>query len=111
MAQKFLDLDKVKKPLGAFTLNGETYEVLPIKIKNVINLTMLEDAILKDDEGSLTQQMDTAMDLLTELIPGCPRETLESMSVDQFNALMEWVQSFGDQAIEKNSRRPVRQVQ
>jgi len=102
---KFLDLDTVRKPVGAFQLNGNSYEIWPLRIEQIINITALE----AEDNSTLPQdqQFQRLVDGLREAIPTCPREELLTMDMMQFNALAAWIQTVQREGqAEKNSEPP-----
>ena len=84
---RFLDLDSIREPLGAFQLGGATYQVWPLKVAQVIKLQAHSTESTRTDH-----ELIQLLDLLAESVPDCPRPVLESMDVPQINALMAWTQ-------------------
>jgi hypothetical protein len=102
---QFLDLDAVHKPLGRFKLGGEEYNVFPLSLRAVINLSQLPDAFDEADGDGLAH-LQSALDVLYELVPDCPREVFDRLTIPQINALMAWANGLGEETVEKNSRPP-----
>lgn len=102
---KFIDLDTVRQPIGAFQLAGKTYDVWPLRIEQIINLTAIEaqnTADMPQDE-----QFKRLVQGLKEAIPDCPEETLLAMDMNQFNALSTWIRDLGTpEGMTKNEEPP-----
>jgi hypothetical protein len=89
---KLLDLDAIYKPVGRFKIRGEKYDVYPMSVKGMINLSVLTDL----EEGA------DAIDVMMEIFPDCPRDTLDSLTLDQLNALVDFANTLGEDEVEKN---------
>lgn len=106
MSIKFLDLDAVNKPIGRFKINGAEYDVYPLKIKGLINLSAMPN--LPDTTTDSGAYIGRALEILKELVPTCPQDDLENLNIDQVNAMVEFVNSLGTETVEKNSPSPRR---
>lgn len=105
MATRFLDLDPVRQPVGEVRIDGQTYQVWPITLGTVINLSAPGPA---DDNGtSFGQQMEQSMGVLRELIPDLAEATLRGLPLEAFNRLLAWARETAFGAVEKNSEPPV----
>lgn len=99
---KLLDLDAIHKPLGTFKIKGVKYDVFPMSIKGMVNLTVLTQL---DEDATDEQQAESlwkAIDVMQEIFPTCPREVLDSLTLPQLNALIEFANSLGEEELEKN---------
>jgi hypothetical protein len=109
MAIKFLDLDSVHKPNGRIKISGEEYDVYPMTVKNLINLTTLQnerDSLDEDDDAAGMDNMVRSLDVLATIFPDCPREVLDNLSMEQIQALVAWSSTLGEEDVEKNSETP-----
>ena len=96
MPTKYLDLDHVRQPIGEFRLSGKKYKVWPLKIRQLINMQATPTT------GIPGSDLVALVDTLADTIPDCPRELLETLDMNQLNALTAWVNSNGQDNAEKN---------
>jgi len=106
MPIKFLDLDAVNKPIGRFKIHGQEYDIYPLKIKGLINLSAMSE--VPADKQQSGAYIGRALEILKELVPECPQAELEDLNVDQVNAMVEFVNGLGVETVEKNSTPPAR---
>jgi hypothetical protein len=106
---KYLDLDAIHRPTGRIKILDKEYDVYPISVKALINLAMLntvDEENMSDAEAA--ENVEKAMNVLGEIFPACPRGELDKLSMPQINALIEFCNSLGDEAVEKNSEAPTK---
>lgn len=90
-----LNLDSVKKPLGEFTVSGQSYKVWPLTVGQLINLSAMPEA----EVGSLK----VLIEILHDSVPECPIEVLRGLDMTQLNLLSAWIQGSAGEDAEKNS--------
>lgn len=101
MSVKFLDLDAINVPIGTVKIAEKTYEIYPLTVKNIVNLSEVEGTL---DETSVGDQVRMSIDILCEVVQGISRDEVEKLSITQLNELMNWLQSLGEEVAEKNSK-------
>jgi hypothetical protein len=99
---KLLDLDAIYKPVGRFKIRGEKYDVYPMSVKGMINLSVLTDLEEGADDQAQADSLVKAIDVMMEIFPDCPRDTLDSLTLDQLNALVDFANTLGEDEVEKN---------
>jgi len=108
MVIKYLDLDAIHKPEGRVKIGNVEYDVYPMKIKTLINLSVLKTIDEAKDEESQTEAIRSALDVISEIFPACPRESLDDLSMNQLGTLVEFANNLGEETAEKNSEAPTR---
>lgn len=108
MPVKYLDLDAIHKPNGKVKIAGSEYDVYPISVKALINLSLLGDDGAVDEENVQegVENIGKALDVISEIFPDCPREILDTLTLEQINALIEFCNKVGADTVEKNSLAP-----
>jgi len=105
---KYLNLDSLHRPTGKVLIAGNEYEVYPVSVRALINLAVLTapSEEMTDDEAA--GNIEKALDVICEIFPACPREVLNGLSMPQINALIEFCNDQGEEAVEKNSTAPTK---
>jgi hypothetical protein len=104
MPLNFLDLDPINQPTGRVKIGGREYDVWPIKVGTVINLSAPgPDA---DGNGHFGQRLEQSLAILQQLIPDVPADELRALTIQQLNTLMTWAQETAYRTVEKNSETP-----
>lgn len=99
---KLLDLDSINRPVGRFQIKGVKYDVYPMSVKGMINLSVLTELAEGATDEVQADALGKAMDVMMEIFPGCPRDVLDSLTMPQLNALIEFANTLGEEEVEKN---------
>lgn len=109
MAVKYLDLDAVNIPKGRVKIKGDEYDVYSMSLQSMINLAVLQkEAEEKGDDNDDAETLTHTIEIMQEIFPTCPRETLNSLTMEQLQALIDFSNSMNDEEVEKNSTAPKR---
>jgi hypothetical protein len=107
MPVQFLDLDPIGVPAGRVRIQGQEYEVWPIQVGTVINLTVETTAGSTNGHTTFGDQLNQSVAILQQLIPTCPVSVLHTLTLEQLNTLMEWAREVAYSTVEKNSPAPI----
>jgi hypothetical protein len=106
MATKFLDLDSLRKPMGTFKFGEVEYDVYPMSVENLINLAAMPENMDETDTAAMSTHIHQALDMLAEVVPQCPKEQFRKLTLPQIYAIIEWVNTLGEESVTKNSAPP-----
>lgn len=90
MNESLLDLDTLIPETKKIKLNGEMYDVLPVKLEDFI---VIQKMFLKMKDAKPEEQIDAISEINTALKPVVPDIEKMSLTIEQLFALLNFVYS------------------
>lgn len=90
---KLLNIDKLsQKTQKSVQINGVKYEIAPISVGVFIKKTKEAEEYVKSGQVDQMKELEMVLDLLSECIPAAPRHVLESLGLDEMQAIADFIQ-------------------
>lgn len=88
---KLLNLDTLAPPVKQFSLSGVQYEVKPLTVGGYIKKQQEAKNVTETDDPA--EQMERAVDMIADAVPGLDKAKIETLTMPQISALIEFIVS------------------
>lgn len=96
----FLNLDEVQPEIKkTIRLGGKTHEMRPISVRKFIK--NIREAKKLDQVEDIDRVTEIMMDMICEVFPTLDKDTLESLNMQQLEAIMDFVRAVPDEIKEQ----------
>lgn len=100
---ELLNLDELVKPTRKVVIRGKEYTIGEQTVGQMIEAITVSKEIDKKDPGVIFEAM---VRTATSILPDCPKEVLNSLSVRQLSALIEFASASDKQLVEGSEAEP-----
>lgn len=91
---KMLNLDEIKAEEKVLKLCGKEHTMKEMSVEDFIKLTKETEKYESGaKEMSLSEQMESLVDMVLKAFPTCPREDLMSQKLDMLTVILKFVRS------------------
>lgn len=89
-----IDLDDIDSDIGVeVKINGNSYPVREPSLKATITMSKIGSLADNDDEEAQQEAYERMLDMASQMVPDCPKEDIETLSINKIAALMNGISS------------------
>lgn len=98
---KILNVDALAEAKKNIIINGEKYAVNEMTVKDFIEVTKASNEIDNNPNAQEWERIEQLQKLVMRLVPDCPSNVVESISLSQLNAIVLFIRGVSEEDIMK----------
>ncbi|WP_151708803.1 hypothetical protein [Acinetobacter brisouii] len=89
---KILNLDQLAaKTNRKVKIGGKDYNVVPMSVGAFVKTTKEAEELVQSGNIDTLKEIEMVIDVISECVPDAPRQTLESLNLEQLHAISSFV--------------------
>lgn len=88
---EILNIDELTEEKKKVVIKGKEYEITEMSVQNFVETTNAAKVIDENPNAGQGERIEQIKDMISRVIPSCPTEVLDQISLTQLNAIVLFI--------------------